>query len=272
MMKKSIVEIAKPALAGVIREADQMSAIAELKNCKYDGADMADLHLSCLKDRSEETLRAIIGSTSLPILALNYNRTLDWQDCQFTEEERVESLLCAVRAGAAGIDIQGYTYHAPSQSGFYGENIYSFTKESPKEVVTDPIIIQKQCRLIEKVHEMGAEILLSCHPGIFMNCEQVVELALYLEKRNPDIIKIVTVASNEEQLAESFKTMITLKREVKTAVSYHAGGLAGSLSRIVNPILGGHMIFCVDRYKVGSTMEQLDLKTVRTIVDHMKKI
>lgn len=32
------------------------------------------------------------------------------------------------------------------------------------------------------------------------------------------------------------------------------------------------MIFCVDRFNDGSTMEQLDLKTVKVIVDNMKKI
>ena len=105
-----------------------------------------------------------------------------------------------------------------------------------------------------------------------MNCRQVVELALFLEKRNPDIIKIVTPATNENELVESFNTMVALKKEVKTPVSYHANGKAGSLSRIINPILGGHIIFCVDRFNEGSTMEQLDLKMVKSIIENMKKI
>lgn len=44
----------------------------------------------------------------------------------------------AVAGCGAGIDMQGYTFHAPSESGFYGEDRYSFTKGSPVEVVTDP--------------------------------------------------------------------------------------------------------------------------------------
>lgn len=119
---------------------------------------------------------------------------------------------------------------------------------------------------------MGGEVLLSCHPGISMTCEQVVELALFLEKRSPDIIKIVTFAKDQNDLLESFKTMLMLKKELKTPVSYHTNGAAGSLSRIVNPVLGGHIVFCVDRYNEGSTMEQLDLKTAGRIVADMKKI
>lgn len=233
---------------------------------------MIDLHMSCLEKADTDTLKSIIHSSKLPVLALNYNRRYDWSDCGFSEEQRVKSFIDAVSAGASGIDMQGYTFDAKSKDAFYGEDKYSFTKGNPKEIVTDSEVISKQCGLIEKVHSMGAEVLLSCHPGISMSCEQVVELALFLEKRNPDIIKIVTYAADETDLIESFKTMTALKKEVKTPVSYHANGASGSLSRIINPILGGHIVFCVDRYNEGSTMEQLDLKTARTVAEGLKRL
>ena len=261
-----------PALAGVVRERTVRGAIAEIKNCMYDGADMIDLHLSCLDERDTESLKTIMDSSKLPVLALNYNNTLTWQNAGFSEEERVESLLRAVEAGAAGIDMQGYTYHIPSKSGFCGEDKYSFTKGNPREIVTDEEIIAKQMALIEKVHAMGAEVLLSCHPRIPMGCEQVVELARFLERRNPDIIKIVTKAETQEALLESIKTMMVLKKEVKTPVAYHAAGKAGMLSRILNPVLGGQIAFCVDRYSEDSTMEQIDLKTAKEIVNGIQKI
>lgn len=265
-------QLPSPVLAGVVREKTIRAAVAEMKNCMYDGAGMIDLHIPCLEKTDTDTLRAIISTSKLPVLALNYNNTYLGQDAGFTEEERVESFLRAVDAGAAGIDMQGYTFHRPSKDGFCGEDTYSFTKGNPKEIVTDEGIISKQCELIKKVHAAGAEVLMSCHPGIVMDSQQVVELALFMEKRNPDIIKIVTTATNEEELIESFRTMSLLKKEVKTPVSYHANGAAGSLSRIINPILGGHMIFCVDRFSESSTMEQLDLKTAKTVVDNLKKI
>ena len=261
-----------PVLAGVVKEKTVRAAIAEIKNCMYDGAGMIDLHMSCLEKTDTDTLRGIISASKLPVLALNYNTAYDWSDAGFSEEERAECFLRAIDAGAAGIDMQGYTFHLPSKNGFCGEDKYSFTKGNPKEVVTDGNIIAKQCEFIEKIHAKGAEVLLSCHPGIPMDCKQVVELALFMEERKPDIIKIVTIAANEDDLLESFKAMRMLKKEVKTPVSYHAGGMAGSLSRLINPILGGHMIFCVDRYNEASTMEQLDLRTVRAIIDNMKKI
>ena len=269
---KRLSELSAPALAGVVKEKSVRAAMAQIKNCIYDGATMIDLHLSCLESTDTESLKKIISSSKLPVLARNYNSTYEGTSAGYTEQERVSLMLRAIEAGAAGIDIQGYTYHLPSKSGFCGEDKYSFTKGNPKEIVTDEAIISKQCELIERVHSMGAEVLLSCHPGTFMTCDQVVELALFLERRNPDIIKIVTKSSDENDLPEIIKTMMTLKKEIKTPIAYHASGETGLLSRIINPILGGQIAFCVDRYTEASVMEQIDLKTARAIVDNMTKI
>ena len=270
-MTQKLSQLASPALAGVVREKSTRGAIAEIRNCFYDGATMIDLHLSCLDSTDEDALKSIVASSRLPLLALNYNKTYDWQPADLSEEERVESLLRAVRAGAAGIDMQGYTFHEPSKTAFCGEDKYSFTKNNPREVVTDESIIAKQCELIETVHSMGAEVLLSCHPGVAMSCDQVVELALFLEKRNPDIIKLVTPAKTDDDLAESIRAMMMLKKELKTPVAYHCNGKAGMPSRIINPLLGGQIAFCIDRYNEGSTMEQIDLRTAKSIVENYQK-
>ena len=50
----------------------------------------------------------------------------------------------------------------------------------------------------------------------------------------------------------------------KSTVMKHMIGL--------NPVLGGQIAFCVDRYSESSTMEQLDLRSTKAIVDNMKKI
>ena len=271
-MPGKLSKLPSPAIAGVVKEKTKSAAIAEIKNCMYDGADMIDLHMSCLENITDDMLREIFASSRLPMLALNYNITYHLEDANFSEDERAELFLRAVACGAAGVDMQAYTFHRPSKDAFCGEDKFSFTGGNPKEIVTDEKIISRQCDFIGKIHSMGGEVLLSCHSGIPMTAEQVVDLALFLEKRNPDIMKIVTVAKNEDDLLESFRAMLLLKREVKTKVSYHAAGTPGALSRIINPILGGHMIFCVDRFSESSTMEQLDLRTVRAIIDNTKKI
>ena len=64
---KILSDIIAPAIAGVIKEESTASAIAENKNCMFDGADMIDLHLSCLEKNDVSTLRTIVNSSKLPI-------------------------------------------------------------------------------------------------------------------------------------------------------------------------------------------------------------
>lgn len=105
-----------------------------------------------------------------------------------------------------------------------------------------------------------------------MSSDQVVDLALYLEERGPDIIKIVTSAACEEDMLEAVRVMLALKKRVKTPVSYHANGPFGGLTRFLNPALGGQIAFCVDRFSESSTMEQLDLKTARDVIEKIQRL
>ena len=65
---------------------------------------------------------------------------------------------------------------------------------------------------------------------------------------------------------------VVKEKSAKAPIAYHANGKAGMLTRIINPLLGGQIAFCVDRYNEGSTMEQIDLRTAMAIVTNMKKL
>ena len=274
-MRKSFAKVTPPMLSGVIKERTPLNAKIQIKTSECHGATGIDLHLSCLEKefRTKEHLEYIVNSAKSPVLALNYNLAYDNTIYDDTEENRTNLIFTAIEAGAAAADIQGYTFDIESKTGFrkeFGHLDHSFIKGNPKEIVVDPKVIDKQMEFIEKVHHLGAEVLLSNHPGIPMTTQQVVDLALFVEKRKPDIIKIVTVASTDEEMLEAFKTMVTLKKEVKTPVSYHCSGPKGGLTRVVNPMLGGFMCFCNDSYSHNSDMSQPLIETAKAILDNMK--
>ena len=64
-MKQRISRLPSPALAGVIKEKSVPAAIAAIRNCRYDGATMVDLHLSCLRSADRESLEKISNSAGL---------------------------------------------------------------------------------------------------------------------------------------------------------------------------------------------------------------
>ena len=266
-----------PLLAAVIRQRTPKEAIAAITNAQYHGATGIDLHLSCLDDEFKNTksIESILKFCRIPVMALNYNHRIDYSGYSSTEEERIALLMMAVEAGVSCIDMQGYSFDLESKSGFrqeYKSLGYSFTEGNPKEIVCDEKIIEKQMKLIEDCHGVGCEVLLSCHPGVYFNTNQAVELAKFLELRNPDIIKLVCTCQSDEQLAESFVTMTALRKAVKCKVSYHLNGAKGKLSRIINPVLGGHLIFSIDGYTAADSPEQLDLETAKKALDALKLI
>ena len=269
---KRLSEIHAPAIAGVVREKTEAAAIERIKSCCEKGADMIDLHLSCLENADEAIYARIIAASPVPVLALNYNSKRDWSDAGFDEETRTASLLAAVRAGAAGADMQGYTFDIKSKSAFCGKDEYSFTKDKPLEVVTDPEVIEKQRAFIDEVHKAGGEVLLSCHPYVSMDAEAVVDLAAFLDLRGADIIKIVTLADDEAAAMEAVRAMTTIKEKIKTPVSYHAAGKCGGITRVINPLLGGRIAFCVDADDEFATAGQLDIVAMRKVTDGVRSL
>ena len=194
-----------PLLAGVVKERTPEAAIEKIRYFEENGATAIDLHLSCLDDeyKTVAQIKRIVDCTELPMLGLNYSRRYDWTEIEETEEERAELLMKSVEAGISAVDLLGYSFDPQSRAKFVGEDVYSFTKNNPLEIVTDKAVIEKQKEFIHRVHGMGKEVLLSTHPDIPMNGEQVIDLVLFLAERNPDIIKIVTRCNTEEELIEA---------------------------------------------------------------------
>lgn len=273
-MRKSFMKNKAPVLTGAVQEDNAELAVRAIKNFALRGAKGIDLHLTHFDESSLsiERLKYIIDSSPLPIFGLNYTVSHSEEE----ETGRIELLWRTVEAGAAGIDLQGYTFDFKSRDEFNGEyenSGYSFVKRKPKEVVTDKKIIEKQCELIEKVHSVGGEILLSNHVGVFMTCDELLDFCDFLEKRNPDTIKLVTMCDSEYELSETVKAMIMIKKEIKTPVTLICNGKYRAISRILNSLLGGYMVFCADTYiPKYANMGQPDITAINSVIENADRL
>jgi len=273
-MKKSFAHLPAPVLATVIKEKTPQAAIDAVKRAEKNGATAFDLHLSCLDEEFQtvEHIRSIVNATDRPMLGLNYNLKIETGIYECPEEERISLLKKAAQAGIAGVDIQSYTYNLNVKQGYIGDPGFSFASANPKEVVTDEVTIQKQKELIAYFHAQGTEVLLSNHPLVPMTAEQILDLARFVAQRKPDIIKMVTWANNEADVAECVKAMTLLQSAVpECRVHLHASGPYGRITRLVNPLLGSYLIFCVDQYGQGHDPNQMPLKTTSEIIGMAKK-
>ena len=111
---------------------------------------------------------------------------------------------------------------------------------------------------------MGGEVLLSIHANVEMNADQIVAMAKFLEQNGADIVKIVLGGSSKETVIEHLKACIKLEEVMTSKFSVHG---QSTLSRLMGPMFGSYIAFCVDEYTQVETNLQIDLQTMLDIMN-----
>ena len=138
----------------------------------------------------------------------------------------------------------------------------------PEELTEDATAIKKQMELIDRLHEKGAEVLMSSHVLKFTPAERVLEMALEQKRRGVDIIKIVTAADNMQQQIENLRITDLLKQELGAPFLFLSGGVS-SVHRRLGMHFGNCMCLCVYEHDALSTAAQPLLSTMTTIRDRI---
>ena len=262
-------QLRRPFVVGVLRGRSADDDIANILNSEADGADAFDLHLHWLPEnqRDENTLRRIFSSTQKPTLALFYREGTPFNIPAASEEKRIEGLLRALECGAAGVDIQADYFDPDPKASLAGSDL-AFAKRDVAEVTIKPEAVEKQKELIGRIHSMGKEVLLSAHVLTRLSTEEAVSLALEMEKREPDIIKIVSTCADDDydHAIEMLATINELKKRLHTPFVYLGTGRAGRLTRITGAMIGNCLVFANQRYETNSTPTQPLIRSAVTIL------
>lgn len=251
-MKPTFLNHARPLLTSMIQEDSPERCISAIKNSIYDGADSFGIQLCKLKPeyKTAEIYRQIFSACAQrPIYITNYRSACNKG---MTDDECMDGLLQGLRCGATLGDVMGDAFHP-----------------SPMEITRNQAAIDKQLRLIDNIHSMGKEVLMSSHIYTFTPAEQVLEIALEHQKRGADISKIVTGATSEEQELENLRITNLLKKELKIAFLFLSGGTHYKLHRMIGPMLGCNMYLCVQQHDEMSTKVQPVLKAAKAVLDNL---
>ena len=251
-MKPSFLNHAKPLLTNMIQEETPEQCIIMVKNAVYDGADAFGLQLCRLKPEyhNPELYKKIFTAMGArPIYLTNYR---DGYNEGLSDEQCVEGLLEGLRAGGTLCDLMGDTF-APD----------------PLQLTRDSEAVKRQMELIDKVHGMGKEVLMSSHTFKFLPAEQVLEIALAHQERGADITKIVTAANSTEEELENLRITNLLKKELKIPFLFLSVGTHYKLHRMIGPMLGSVMCLCVQQHDALSTKAQPVLRAAKQVLDSM---
>ena len=141
----------------------------------------------------------------------------------------------------------------------------------PDEMATDTAAIKKQIKLIEQIHNRGAQVLMSSHIYKFTPAQRVLQIALEQQSRGVDICKIVTGAETMEEQLENLKIINMLKKNLKIPFLFLSVGEC-SIVRTIGATLGCCMYLCVYEYDELATLQQPLLKPLKAIRDNLELI
>jgi 3-dehydroquinate dehydratase type I len=249
----SLCQKDQPLLICVIADDTPAGCIASIRNAIYDGADGFMLDLAKLDDKyhTVKDIREIVDyAQNKPVISFDYRYAR--VEVAKSDEELVNSQIIAAKAGVDMCDIMGDIFDP-----------------SPLMLTHKNEIIKKQKRLVDKIHSLGGEVLMSSHIWGMMKPEQTIEHARALKSRGADMIKIAMCAIAEDDLFETLRTTALMRRELDFPFLHVCMGQYGKIHRVISGMLGSSMLLCVQQYTNISHRDQPLLRATRDVLNNL---
>lgn len=241
-----------PLFTAIFCDGSAAALAQQAKAAWYAGADGVCVELRNLPrdERSPEKLRSIMDASPLPTMVYLYRSDIiDGAD----DAARTKTLLAALDAGAACIDVMGDLYDP-----------------SPREWSRKPAAIAKQKRLIAQIHAAGAQAIISSHPLCYLPPEEVLAQLKDFEKRGADIVKLVQKADTEEEFLGALRATFLCRRELKTPFVHLVSGAFGDLHRFLAPRLGVALTFATLDKRGAFPMPQPPLANFKAVFENIR--
>ncbi len=230
-MKPTFLNHKKPLICCMLPTAAPDEVIETIKKAHDEGAEAFGFQLECWEPGylNEECFRNVFKHClGKPIYVTSYRGRSNHGK---TDDECVELLFTALRAGATLVDVMADCFDP-----------------QPYEITYNEEAVAKQKALIERLHAAGAEVIMSSHTHTHIGEDELVRYAKAQRERGADICKIVNVDCSESDTDEDFRAILRIKNEVGGHFLFLSAGGNSHLVRRVGTSLGVCMWLCAQSY------------------------
>lgn len=253
-MKPTFLQYDQPLITAMIQCPTADECIEKIGRSLKAGAEALGIQLCQLKKeyRTEETLRRIFAACEgKPIYVTAYRGGQSQGD---PDEMNEALLLLAARCGATLCDVYGDMYE----------------DEFPQYQLTQkPEAVRRQQQLIEKLHALGAEVLISSHTQAQLTAEETVRLARLQEERGADVIKIVNKVNGMEEIPGCIEAIQKILGQTHKKLLFLVSQ-EGRILRYIGPQFGVCMYLCVESHGPLDTPAQPRIQDVLSVREHMR--
>ncbi len=239
----------RPTLVCSVSDKSEIDCVCTIRNALFDGADGFLFHLERMDPavQNKDALKRIFTYTEdRPVLTVNYRTGGK------TDDELAALQMEAVEAGAGCVDVMG---------DMFGR--------CELELTHDPEAVKRQGEYIARIHDAGAQVMMSSHILKYVETDYLLSHALEMERRGADIVKLVTGASGEEELIKGLDQTRLLKNTLHVPFLHIIGGQYGKVHRAIAPTLGSCMVLCVERYTPAGNKDKPLLRATRSLYDSL---
>lgn len=250
-MKPSFLNSPNPLIVSMILKDNPEAVRYHIKNSIFAGADAMGIQLERMKQelRTEDEMRkTFAASAGRPLYITNYR---SFYNGGLSDEELMDGLIKALEYGGTLADIMGDTYD-----------------RSEFELTKNQNAIDKQKRLIEKIHNMGKEVIMSSHIFKYTPAEKILEIALEQQSRGADIVKIVSGANSDDEQMENLRITNLLKHELEVPFIFLSSGTHTKIHRMVGPMLGCFGWFAVLEHDEAAVPTQPTIHSAKMVRDN----
>lgn len=245
-MKKSFLACKKPLLTVMLKQTTEKGVFDEVKKALIHGADAFGLQSeqAPIFHQEDALMHLLNAIEDKPLYITNYKHHIN-EDVSY--EEIAEKLLWFADRSITLCDVMG--------------DFYCKDKE---ELTFEPDAVKKQINLIDKIHQKGAEVIMSSHINKFKTADEVLAVALEHQRRGADISKIVTAGDSNEEEIENLRITNYVSQKLDIPLLYLSGGTHCKIHRNIGILLGSCMSLCV--------CDNSNLNTVQPFVGYQKAI
>ena len=247
-MRKFLIKD-EPMIVSMVQAYTPDRVVELMERSRVDGAEAFGMQFCRMKAeyRTPETYRRLfLKAGDLPTYVTNYRQG---ENEGRSDDVLAEELCELADHGATLCDVMGDMFD-----------------KQDDEMARDPEAIERQMKLIERIHSAGAQVLMSSHIFKFTPAERVLEIALEQQRRGADICKIVTGAGSMAEQIENLRIINLLKEKLDVPFLFLAGGECTVLRRIGGN-LGCCMYLCVCEHDELATPAQPLISCVKAILE-----
>lgn len=248
MDKTPFTRIPQPFVCTIVSDPTPAEIARTLMLSDFDGSDAYEINLMCMDRKywNPTDLGGIFRATVKPVLVCHYRWDYE-RHIDMDEEARIGLLLDAVRWGASGIDLDADAFDPSPGPLEWTDEARRYTlsrKGAPRDWTTDPKAVARQRAVIEEVHRLGGEVLMSAHTRVHLTVEQALSMAREMQARGADVAKVVSCDMSFEDLLDTMRATIELKKVMRIPFIMMSHGLHSKIGRTVCPMLGSMLTFC----------------------------